>query len=220
MKEAKCYVFHLIDIRGGGEYGESWHNSGRALNKQNSYDDFQAAAEFLVKHKFTEHKKIGILGESNGGLLVGASINQHPEFFGAAVAQVGVMDLLRFHKFTIGRVWTSEYGNPDEKVYFDKMIKFSPLHNIHSPNSTGNQYPATLITTADHDDRVSPLHSLKFTATLRHAIKDNKYQKNPILLRVYSKAGHGTGSPVSKRIEESTDILTFFCKALNITTKF
>lgn len=209
-------VLAFPNIRGGGEYGEKWHNAGRLLNKQNGFNDFQAAAEYLVSHKYTEHKRIAIQGGSNGGLLVGACINQRPELFGAAVAQVGVMDLLRFHKFTIGHAWISDYGNPDEKVHFENLIKLSPIHNVQSPNSVGNQYPATLITTADHDDRVSPLHSLKFAATLHYAVKNNEFQTNPILLRVYSKAGHGAGKPTAKKIEEATDILTFLYKSLAV----
>lgn len=192
------------------------HNSGRLLNKQNGFDDFQAAAKYLVQNNYTEPKRIAIQGGSNGGLLVGACINQNPALFGAAVAQVGVMDMLRFHKFTIGHAWISDYGNPDEKVHFDNLYKFSPLHNARSPNSTEQQYPSTLILTADHDDRVSPLHSLKFAAALHHAIKNNQYQKNPVLLRVYSKAGHGAGKPTAKKIEEATDILAFLYQALHI----
>lgn len=213
-------VLAFPNIRGGGEYGEKWHNGGRLLNKQNGFDDFQAAAEYLVEHKYTEHKKIAIQGGSNGGLLVGACINQRSDLFGAAVAQVGVMDMLRFHKFTIGHAWISDYGNPDEKVHFENLSKFSPLHNVRSPNSTENQYPATLILTADHDDRVSPLHSLKFAAALHHAVKDNEYQKNPILLRVYSKAGHGAGKPTAKKIEEATDVLAFLYQTLHIDAEF
>lgn len=189
------------------------------MKKQNGFDDFQAAAEYLIDNKYTEAKKIAIQGGSNGGLLVGACINQKPNLFGAAVAQVGVLDMLRFHKFTIGHAWISDYGNPDEKEHFDNLYKFSPLHNVHSPNSTENQYPSTLILTADHDDRVSPLHSLKFAAALHHAIKGNKHQENPILLRVYKKAGHGAGKPTTKKIEEATDILTFLYRALCINTK-
>ncbi|XP_031624415.1 prolyl endopeptidase-like isoform X2 [Contarinia nasturtii] len=211
-------MFAMPNIRGGGEYGSSWYDSGRLLNKQNGFDDFQAAAQYLIDHKYTEAKKIAIQGGSNGGLLIGACINQRPELFGAAVAQVGVMDMLRFHQFTIGHAWISDYGNPEEKVHFDNLYKFSPVHNVHSPNSTDNQYPSTLILTADHDDRVSPLHSLKFAAALQHAVKDNEFQKNPILLRVYSKAGHGGGKPTTKIIEESTDILTFLYQALQIST--
>ncbi|XP_031619183.1 prolyl endopeptidase-like [Contarinia nasturtii] len=209
-------ILAIANIRGGAEYGQKWHDAGKLLNKQNVFDDFQAAAEYLVTQKYTINKKIAIYGRSNGGLLVGACINQRPELFGAAVAQVGVMDMLRFHKFTSGHSWITDYGDPDEKVHFDNLYKFSPLHNVHVPNSTVNQYPPTIILTGDHDDRVSPLHSLKLTATLQHAVKNNKFQNNPILLRVYSKAGHGDGKPIAKRIEEETDIHTFLYQSLQI----
>lgn len=212
-------VLACPNIRGGGEYGEKWHNGGRLFNKQNVFDDFQAAASYLVEKNYTVHEKIVIQGGSNGGLLVGACINQRPDLFGAAVSQVGVMDMLRFHKFTIGHAWCSDYGNPDEKDHFENVFKFSPLHNVRSPTLIANQYPATLILTADHDDRVSPLHSLKFAAALHNALKDNEYQINPVLLRVYSKAGHGAGKPTTKKIEEATDILTFIYKSLKLTVK-
>lgn len=212
-------VLAIPNIRGGGEYGEKWHNGGRLLNKQNCFDDFQAAADYLVANNYTEHKRIAIQGGSNGGLLVGACINQRPDLFGAAVAQVGVMDMLRFHKFTIGYAWISDYGNPDEKEHFENLYKISPVHNVHTPLSENEQYPSTLILTADHDDRVSPLHSLKFAAELHHAVKGSEYQKNPILLRVYSKAGHGAGKPTAKKIEEATDILTFLYRVLNVDTE-
>lgn len=212
-------IFALANIRGGGEYGDKWHNDGRLLNKQNSYNDFQAAAKYLIDNKYTEQKKLAIEGASNGGLMIGACINQRPDLFGAAIAKVGVMDLLQFHKFTIGSAWASEYGNPEEKIHFENIRKFSPLHNIHTPNSARNQYPATLIKTADHDDRVSPLHSLKFAATLQNAVRNNPHQTNPILLRVSSKAGHGGGKPVSKIIEDYTDDMTFLYRALHIDTK-
>lgn len=204
------------NIRGGGEYGERWHNAGRLLKKQNVFDDFQYAAQFLVQNGYTDHDQIVIQGGSNGGLLVGACINQRPDLFGAAIAQVGVMDMLRFHKFTIGRAWVSDYGDIEEKEHFENLFKYSPLHNVHTPKSKKEQYPATLVLTADHDDRVSPLHSLKFVAALHHAIKDSEYQKNPLLLRVYSKAGHGMGKPTAKKIEEATDILTFMYKTLKL----
>lgn len=211
-------ILAIANIRGGGEYGEKWHNGGRLLNKQNVFDDFQAASKYLVEQNYTVHKKIGISGRSNGGLLIGACINQRPDLFGAAVAVVGVMDMLRFHKFTIGHAWISDYGNPDEKVHFENIYKYSPLHNVRSPNSTEQQYPATLITTGDHDDRVSPLHSLKLAATLQYAVNDNSFQKNPILLRVYLKAGHGVGKPTVKKIEEETDTYTFLFQTLQIST--
>lgn len=208
------------NIRGGGEYGERWHNSGRLLKKQNVFDDFQHASQFLVESDYTRHDQIVIQGGSNGGLLVGACINQRPDLFGAAIAQVGVMDMLRFHKFTIGRAWVSDYGDIEEKQHFENLFKYSPLHNVHTPKSDKEQYPATLVLTADHDDRVSPLHSLKFVAALHHAIKDSKFQTNPLLLRVYSKAGHGMGKPTAKKIEEATDILTFMYKTLKLKLTF
>ncbi|XP_035781675.1 prolyl endopeptidase-like [Anopheles albimanus] len=208
------------NIRGGGEYGERWHNSGRLLKKQNVFDDFQYAAQYLVEHGYTRHEKIAIQGGSNGGLLVGACINQRPDLFGAAIAQVGVMDMLRFHKFTIGRAWVSDYGDLNEKEHFENLLRYSPLHNVRRPTSEKEQYPATLVLTADHDDRVSPLHSLKFVAALHHAINGCEYQRNPLLLRVYSKAGHGMGKPTAKKIEESTDILTFMYKTLGLKLTF
>lgn len=212
-------IFALANIRGGGELGERWHDAGRLLNKQNGYEDFQAAAEYLIEHKYTEARSIAIQGASNGGLMVRACINQRPDLFGAAMPQVGVMDMLRYRKFTVGNEWTPEYGNPKEEVHFENLRKFSPLHNIHTPNSTEYQYPATLILTGDHDDRVVPLYSLKYAAALQHAVRENQYQKNPVLLRVYSDAGHGDGKPISKMIEEDTDIMTFSYRALHIETE-
>uniref|UniRef100_A0A1L8DTF2 Prolyl endopeptidase n=1 Tax=Nyssomyia neivai TaxID=330878 RepID=A0A1L8DTF2_9DIPT len=206
-------VLAYPNIRGGGEYGEKWHNGGRLLNKQNVFDDFQAAAEYLTSIGYTTRNQLAIQGGSNGGLLVGACLLQRPELFGAAVAQVGVLDMLRYHKFTIGHAWISDYGDPDKREHFENLLKFSPLHNVKAPADEEHQYPATLILTADHDDRVSPLHSLKFAAAIQHEVRECEHQKNPILLRVYTKAGHGAGKPTKKKIEEVTDILTFLSKS-------
>ncbi|XP_016963113.1 prolyl endopeptidase [Drosophila biarmipes] len=211
-------VLAFPNIRGGGEYGIEWHNGGRLLNKQNGFNDFQAAAEYLTRNNYTTKDRLAIQGASNGGLLVGACINQRPELFGAAVAQVGVMDMLRFHKFTIGHAWCSDYGNPDEREHFANLFKYSPLHNVHIPLNPNQEYPSTLILTADHDDRVSPLHSLKFAAALQEAVRYSEYQLNPILLRVYTKAGHGAGKPTKMRISEATDIITFYKKTLKVDT--
>ncbi|KAI8823638.1 prolyl oligopeptidase [Fimicolochytrium jonesii] len=202
-------VVAVANIRGGGEYGqEAWYDQGKLGKKQNVFDDFQAAAKYLIDNKWTKPDKLAINGGSNGGLLVGASINQAPELFGCAIADVGVMDMYRFHKFTIGHAWVSDYGNPDKKEDFEVVRKYSPLHNVQKDKP----YPAVLITTGDHDDRVVPLHSHKLLATLQHEARNNA---KPILERVETKAGHGAGKSTAQRIEEATDKFSFLALALD-----
>jgi prolyl oligopeptidase len=199
MEQGGVYA-HVV-LRGGSEYGESWHKAGMLQNKQNVFDDYISAAEWLVNNKYTNSGKLAVTGGSNGGLLVGAVMTQRPELFKVAVPQVGVMDMLRFHKFTIGWAWASEYGSSDKQEQFGYLYKYSPLHNLKK----GVSYPATLVTTADHDDRVVPAHSFKFAATLQEANAGTA----PTLIRIESNAGHGGGMPVSKYIDLSTDIWSF-----------
>ncbi len=190
-------VYAVPNLRGGGEYGEEWHQAGMHDKKQNVFDDFIAAAEYLIAQGYTSPSKLAIAGGSNGGLLVGAAITQRPELFGAALPAVGVMDMLRFHKFTIGWAWVTDYGSADSAAQFPYLYKYSPLHNIRA----GTRYPATLVTTADHDDRVVPGHSFKFTAALQAA----QAGPRPVLIEIETKAGHGAGKPTSKLIEEQAD---------------
>jgi prolyl oligopeptidase len=197
----------VASLRGGNEYGTAWHDAGRLANKQNVFDDFAACARWLAASPWTDAAHIGILGRSNGGLLVGATLTQHPELVGAAVAEVGVMDMLRFHRFTIGWGWTSDYGSADDPEQFGWLMAYSPLHNIRD----GVAYPATLVTTGDHDDRVVPGHSFKFGAALQAAQAGDA----PILVRIDTDAGHGVGKPVSKLIDERADVIAFFDLALS-----
>ena len=203
-------VFALANLRGGGEYGEKWHQAGTKMNKQNVFDDFIYAAKYLIAEKYTSRSKLVIQGGSNGGLLIGAVINQAPELFRVAFPQVGVMDMLRYHKFTIGRYWATDYGtSEDSPEMFRYLYAYSPLHNIKE----GVKYPAVMVTTADHDDRVVPAHSFKYAATLQE-----KYRgRNPVLIRIETKAGHGAGMPTAKRIQAVTDIYAFAFYNLGIT---
>ncbi len=205
-------IYAVANLRGGGEYGEEWHLSGTKLRKQNVFDDFIGAGEWLIANKYTSTPKLAISGRSNGGLLVGAALTQRPELWGAALPGVGVMDMLRFQKFTIGWAWTADYGSSDNPDEFEALYKYSPLHNI-KPDT---KYPPTLITTADHDDRVFPGHSFKFAATLQAA----QAGAAPVLIRIETRAGHGAGTPTSKVIEDTTDQVAFVVKNLGMKISF
>jgi len=204
-------VYASANMRGGGEYGEEWHEAGTKLKKQNVFDDFIAAAEYLIEKKYTSSEKLAISGRSNGGLLVGACMTQRPELYKVALPAVGVLDMLRFHKFTIGWAWTGDYGSSEDKEQFKYLKGYSPLHNL----KLGTSYPATLVTTADHDDRVVPAHSFKFLARLQECHKGD----NPVIARIETMAGHGAGKPTSKQIEESSDILSFIFYNLGMDFK-
>ena len=206
-------IYVQVTLRGGGEYGEEWHLAGTKMQKQNVFDDFIGAAEYLISQNYTNKDKIAIMGGSNGGLLVGACMTQRPDLFKVAIPQVGVMDMLRYHKFTIGWNWASDYGTSDDsKEMFEYLYAYSPLHNI----KPGVSYPATLVTTADHDDRVVPAHSFKFAATLQEC----NAGPNPVLIRIDSNAGHGGGKPMSKSIDEYTDIYSFILYNLGVDVTY
>ncbi len=200
-------IYAVANLRGGGEYGKMWHEGGMKLQKQNVFDDFHAAGEYLVKQRYTSSSKLAIGGASNGGLLVGACLTQRPELYAAAVPSVGVLDMLRFHKFTIGWAWTSDYGSPDDPEEFKALLAYSPLHNIKA----GTHYPATMVITGDHDDRVVPAHSFKFASALQAA----QSGPNPVLIRIETRAGHGAGKPTTMQIDEAADKWAFLLQAMN-----
>jgi prolyl oligopeptidase len=202
-------IYAVANLRGGGEYGEEWHQAGSRLRKQNTFDDFIAAAEWLIVSGYTSAERLAIAGFSNGGLLAAASMIQRPDLFGAAVVGVGVLDMLRFPRFTIGWGWVADYGSPDNPEEFKALYAYSPYHNLEP----GTEYPPTLIITADHDDRVVPAHSFKFAAALQHAQGGD----DPVLIRIETRAGHGSGKPVSKLIEEAADELSFLLKSLGLS---
>ncbi|NBC24481.1 MAG: prolyl oligopeptidase family serine peptidase, partial [Bacteroidetes bacterium] len=195
-------VFAMPNLRGGGEYGEEWHKAGMLLNKQNVFDDFIFAAKYLIAENYTSSEKLAIAGGSNGGLLVGAAMTQKPDLFSVAFPAVGVLDMLRYHKFTVGWGWVPEYGSSEDSVNFENLYAYSPLHQLKDSTS----YPATMITTADHDDRVVPAHSFKFAARLQEAHQGD----DPVLIRIEVDAGHGAGKPTSKIIEEQAEKWAFF----------
>ncbi|MCX6133245.1 MAG: prolyl oligopeptidase family serine peptidase [Ignavibacteriales bacterium] len=205
------FVYASANMRGGGEYGEKWHQGGIKLKKQNVFDDFIGAAEYLIANSYTSPSKLAIQGGSNGGLLVGAVINQRPDLFRVAIPQVGVMDMLRYHKFTIGWNWKPDYGSSDDEEEFKALLEYSPLHNVKD----GMKYPATMVTTADHDDRVVPAHSFKYAATLQEKYKG----ENPVLIRIQTRSGHGASS-TTKAIEETADIYSFIFFNMGITPKY
>jgi prolyl oligopeptidase len=204
-------VYAVANLRGGGEYGKDWHQAGTKGNKQNVFNDFIACAEYLIKEKYTSTERLAIKGGSNGGLLVGAAMTQRPDLFGACLPHVGVMDMLRFHKFTAGRFWVDDYGSPDKAEDFAALVKYSPYHNL----KRGTKYPPTLVITADTDDRVVPGHSFKFAAQLQYC----QYGDAPVLARIETRAGHGAGKPTKKAIEELADEYAFLVKTLKIEVK-
>ena len=205
-------IYAQANLRGGSEYGEEWHLAGTKMQKQNVFDDFIAAAEWLISNKYSSKDKLAIVGGSNGGLLVGACMTQRPDLFKVCVPEVGVMDMLRYHRFTIGWNWAPDYGtSADSKEMFEYLRAYSPLHNL----KPGTRYPATLVTTADHDDRVVPAHSFKFAATLQEC----QAGEAPVLVRIDSKAGHGGGKPLAKQLEEYADIYSFIMQNLGMKYK-
>jgi prolyl oligopeptidase len=201
-------IYASANLRGGGEYGEEWHEAGTKLKKQNVFDDFAAAADYLIAEGYTKPKKIAINGRSNGGLLVGATMLQRPELFGAAIPAVGVLDMLRFREFTIGQAWESDYGTVKDPAQFESFMQYSPVHIAKS----GVDYPPSMILTGDHDDRVYPAHSFKFAAVLQHANPNGA----PHLIRIETRGGHGAGKPVAMVISENADWLSFAGKYVGL----
>ena len=205
-------IYAQVNLRGGGEYGEAWHQAGTKMQKQNVFDDFISAAEWLISEGYTSKERLAIVGGSNGGLLVGACMTQRPDLFRVAIPEVGVMDMLRYHRFTIGWNWAPDYGtSEDSKEMFEYLRGYSPLHNL----KPGTAYPATLVTTADHDDRVVPAHSFKFAATLQECHTG----ESPVLIRIDTKAGHGGGKPLTKVLEEQADIYSFILYNMGLKFK-
>jgi prolyl oligopeptidase len=202
-------VLAVANLRGGGEYGEAWHKAGTKMQKQNVFDDFIAAAEYLQNVKYTSKEKLAIQGGSNGGLLIGAVTNQRPDLFAVALPHVGVMDMLRYQEFTIGRAWSSDYGmSKDSKEMFDYLYKYSPVHTVKA----NTDYPAVMVLTADHDDRVVPAHSFKYAASMQEKTNGKK----PAFIRIDKQAGHGAGKPTAKIIEENADIYAFIWQNMGV----
>jgi prolyl oligopeptidase len=204
-------IYAQPNLRGGGEYGKAWHDAGTKERKQNVFDDYIGAAEWLFKNHYTSPQKLVLSGGSNGGLLVGATVNQRPDLCRVAWPAVGVMDMLRFHKFTVGFAWVSDYGSSDDVRGFKYLSAYSPIHTVKK----GAKYPAILVTTADHDDRVHPAHSFKYTATLQHEIGGTP-GSGPVMIRIETKAGHGAGKPTTKLIDEAADRLAFAAHFIGI----
>jgi prolyl oligopeptidase len=207
-------VYAVANLRGGGEYGDDWHNAGTKMQKQNVFDDFIAAAEYLIKEKYTSKDYLAISGGSNGGLLVGACLTQRPDLFKVCFPAVGVLDMLRYHKFTAGAGWSYDYGTADDnKEMFDYLYKYSPVHNVKK----GVCYPATMVMTGDHDDRVVPAHSFKFAAALQDAQRE--VCRTPVFIRIETKAGHGAGKPTAMIIDEQADKWAFLLYNMGLTYK-
>lgn len=210
-------VYAMANIRGGGEYGESWYKQGVLLKKKNCFEDFIAAAEFLIEYKYTRPARLATMGGSNGGLLTSACLNQRPDLFGAVIAQVGVLDMLKFHRWTIGHAWTSDYGSAEQsKEMFEYLLSYSPVHTVPSDKP----FPALLLCTSDHDDRVVPAHSYKYIAAVQSTVGAHPDQSAPLLIRIEVKAGHGAGIPLSKKIEEQADVFAFVARVMGVKGQF